>query len=279
MNGRVISETDVTSAYVQRDLTSMKELNRYEGGTVSRFLAAISPDGRLLALLRGHTVHLYDTATDREICSLPGWKVYPITFSPDSRQLAGGGAGRLLLQNFPLKEWSEAAKTVGRDQLWTDLVGNDMKAVYAALTRLTGTSAATMAELDRLIQPRKTATDPSQIREWIADLDANSFRTRAAAEAKLVVVLVEAEAPLRGKLAARDTSPESRTRIESILSQLRPIGPLTGNELRETRYLQLLEGIHSKEARVLVERIAKGASGHLFTEEAKRIVARWLAGE
>src|SRR5262245_8511475 len=88
--------------YVQRDLYSLREMARFESDPVHEFVAAASPDGRLLAVARGGKLRLYDTATDREICCRSEWKVSSLAFAPNSRQLAGGGAGRLHLLDLPL---------------------------------------------------------------------------------------------------------------------------------------------------------------------------------
>jgi WD40 repeat protein len=261
--------------YVQRDIHSLREIARFESEPVNEFVAAASPDGRLLAVARSGKLRLYDTATDREIFCRPEWNMSSLAFAPNSRQLAGGGAGRLHLLDFPLSEWTSQAGPGGRERLWTKLAGDDMPAAYTALTQLARTPADTLADLDRVVRARAPVAGAEQIRKWIAELDAAAFRDREAAQAQLVKAFAEAEAHLRARLAAKDTSIESRARIEAVFSRVAAIPPLTGDDLHEARYLQLLEMIHSDASLRLVERVAKGAPGHPYTEEAKRVVARW----
>src|SRR5262249_47393674 len=202
--------------YVQRDVFSMREMARFESDPVHQFVAAAAPDGRLLAIARDGKLHLYDTATDREICRRGEWNVSALAFAPNSRQLAGGGVGRLHLLDLPLPEWTAPAGLGNRERLWVDLAGNDMPAAYAALTRLAAARADTLTDLDQLVQPRAPVAGTEQIRKWIGELDAAGFRDREAAQAQLVSAFAEAEGPLRARLAGKDTSPEARARIEAV---------------------------------------------------------------
>jgi serine/threonine protein kinase/WD40 repeat protein len=72
------------------------QIRRLSGCTRDGFVkASLSPDGRRLAAVLSHRqagwrLHVWDTATARELCSLPGVQLSPDAFvwSPDSRRVA-----------------------------------------------------------------------------------------------------------------------------------------------------------------------------------------------
>jgi len=68
-------------------------------------------------------------------------------------------------------------------------------------------------------------------------------------------------------------SAELRQRVRHLLDGSRP-AELSPDRLRESRALEILEGMGTPEARRLLEELAKGAPGAGLTEQAKAALGR-----
>src|SRR5262249_54186961 len=119
-----------------------------------------------------------------------------------------------------------------------------------------------------------------RIPAWIADLDHNDYAVREGASAALEKLGEQARPTLRQALA-KEPSAEARRRMEELLDKLEVQRP-SPERVRLMRQLAVVEHMDTREARQLLEALAKGVSGAWLTEEAKaalRRLARQPGGE
>jgi WD40 repeat protein len=95
------------------DVGTGKEVRRFTGHAAPILSLAVSPDGKTLASSGDdNAIRLWETATGKEIRSLqPGRPVPAVTFSPNSKTLAAGIAGRIQL-------WEVAARLSRMKRSW-----------------------------------------------------------------------------------------------------------------------------------------------------------------
>ncbi len=113
--------------------------------------------------------------------------------------------------------------------------------------------------------------DPKRIQQLIADLDSDNFADREAASGQLENIVGEAEPALKKALEGKPSA-EVRRRIEVLLSA--PGIIKSPETLRNIRAIQVLEQIGSKEAKVALEALAKGAPLARETQDAKAALDR-----
>jgi hypothetical protein len=82
----------------------------------------------------------------------------------------------------------------------------------------------------------------------------------------------QAEQALR-KAAKDPASAEVARRVTELLTKLKE-GAVSGEGLRESRALEVLEGLGTPEAKKLLEELAKGAGGAGLTQQAKAALER-----
>jgi hypothetical protein len=114
--------------------------------------------------------------------------------------------------------------------------------------------------------------DAKTVAALIDDLDHPQFARRAAASAELEKLAGPARSALEARLKTKP-SLEMRNRLLGILERLE--APITDvGQLRAVRGIEVLEWIATPVARQLLHRLATGAPGHRFTEDAKAALAR-----
>jgi hypothetical protein len=157
------------------------------------------------------------------------------------------------------------------ETLWADLGSKDGAKAFDALRRLSHHPRQTASFVKDHLQPA-ASPDTQRITQLIADLDSKQFAVRRKAEAELEKLGDLAEPALRNVLKG-DGSLEVRQRVERLLQKLS--SPAAGGNLvRDVRVVELLELMGSKEARQVLENLAKGAEGARFTKEAKIALER-----
>jgi hypothetical protein len=100
----------------------------------------------------------------------------------------------------------------------------------------------------------------------IADLDDERFPVREQASGELARLAESAKPALQQALAA-GPSPEARRRIERLLDRLER--PLPVERVRYVRAIEVLEQIGTTAAQRVLEKLARGGSGAVETEEAR----------
>jgi hypothetical protein len=254
--------------------------------------AALSPDGRLLALAYGSRLHLgklrfenemkhsrislWETATGKEILVLPQDGATVVAISPDGKKLAAGFTFTQV-QFWDLKPagWPHAGKTpqLGAKELvklWSDLAGEAEPAQQAIWT-LAAADEPAVAFLKEKLQPEQPAGD--QVRELLGKLDSDKYAVREAAFRDLKKLGPVAEGELRRAAADKKTSPEVRKRLQKLIDSWEK-RPASAEELRQLRAIQVLERIASADARAVLARVAEGAPGAWLTQQAQLALQR-----
>jgi hypothetical protein len=110
----------------------------------------------------------------------------------------------------------------------------------------------------------------------ILELSSDDVRTRERASRELEERGREADLEA---LKTGTLSPEARARIEEILATWKRPLALSGEGLRTSRAVQVLEGIGSAEARELLSALARGSRLERERDDAALALSRLSAGK
>jgi RNA polymerase sigma factor (sigma-70 family) len=244
--------------------------------------AVFAPDRRTLALFDAQGVRLHDLLTGKQLASYPTPDVaydryafsqgaQSLAFAPDGRTLATGHEdGSILLWQVP--QPANAGQAPGgpqRETLWADLGSESPAKARAAVDRLARWPVAATALLKAKFRP--ASPDPDSVAALLKDLDSDVFATREEAERKLREQGARAEPELRRTLAG-NPSPEVKRRIEVILegnNRARFHLPLSGEDLRGVRAIEVLERAGTPEARTLLQAWAEQSRNPRLAAEAR----------
>jgi hypothetical protein len=161
-------------------------------------------------------------------------------------------------------------------------LADELSAIWEAFTYSDEAGAAqTFRGIRALIRsPDKTAPflkqrlqpialpDPKQLEQALADLDSQAFAAREQAMKNLETLGVMVLPALNRKLAEGKFSLESRKRLERLVQRL-DAAPLSADELRAVRAVEVLRGIGSPESRAVLTALAQGAEGAPQTTAAR----------
>jgi RNA polymerase sigma factor (sigma-70 family) len=271
------------------ELASGRVLARFpKAGFVAQ--VAFAPDGRTLARLDGRGVYLDDLLTGERLaefaasdvtCDLTdrGCATQTLVFAPDGRTLATGHQdGTILLWKVPQprEDRRPAPAEAERDALWADLGDPSPIKARTAIERLLRHPTAAGALLTARFRAPTTADDPA-LAALVKDLDSDVFATREEAARKLRGYGAKAEAALRRELAGAP-SLEMKRRAESVLIALpQPVLrlPLTGEDLRGLRAIEVLERLSDAGAGELLQAWAEQTDNGRLAAEA-RVAVRQL---
>jgi RNA polymerase sigma factor (sigma-70 family) len=217
-----------------------------------------SPDGRLLASSDGYDIHIWEVGTGKEVRTLRGHRseIEALAFSGNGRRLASASGDSTVLV------WDVCPQTKGEpSDAWADLASADPAIGWATVRRMA--DDATIALLRNHLRSFTTA-DSERITKLVASLDSDEFRTRDRAFKELAELGHAARPALR---VARDKKPSAEVadRLDQLLSRV--IGPpSSGESLRVSRALAVLEAKGTSDARTLLKELAGGADGWLTSE-------------
>ena len=262
-----------------------------EGHTLGVYHLVFSPDGRRLASSsakwnkdQAGEIKLWDLATAKELASFKGHEatIWSVAFSPDGKRLASASGKWNKDDAGEAKVWDLTAALKAAeplpppdakqlDALWADLAGNDAAKAYRAVWALSAAPKETLAFLNEHAKvPRDTVLD--RIPKLIADLDDASFEVREKASQELEKLGRAAHPAL--KKALESPSPEVRRRAEMLLEKKGEPPPLTADEVRAWRTLEILGWIGTAEARPLLQKFAKEAAGRPLGADAAAALDR-----
>jgi hypothetical protein len=235
---------------------------------------AFSPDGKLLATatVQGD-IHVWAARSGRLLRDFEGHRgpVTALAF-PDGKSLVSAGRDTSVLV------WDVAGLAEGRVQL-IELTAEQRERLWGQLRGEPAAASLAIQKLARdparvvpLLAGRLAAVDGKKIAKLLEDLDANEFKTRAAAFKDLAALGGYAEGSLRQALEKKPNL-EKHRRLEELLARLRD--ERAANEhLRALRGVEVLEMIGTAEARKVVERLATGAPEAELTRVAKAALGR-----
>jgi WD40 repeat protein len=234
---------------------------------------ALSPDGSLIAL-GGYSgaIFLWDPLTRQRLSKFRGHDrlIRAIAFAPDGKQFATTADDGLVKtwdvpRCFPAQAGPDGEPLAEKlDRLW-ELLGSDETALaFGAVWGLAAHPDDAIALCARRVKavPRP---DPARIRALISQLDSDDFRTRESAGDQLL----DCGPRIREALAAQREHPsaEVRMRVRQLLERLDSGRPSAGC-LRSCRAVQVLEAVHTRQARAVLSGLAAGDPDALPTKAA-----------
>jgi WD40 repeat protein len=279
-DGRIVAGGENGGAIVLWDADTGRELHRLDGGTGTTLSMAFSSDGRMLASGSVDKVaHLWEVATGQEIGRFIGHddEVTTVAFAPDGKRLATGSRDHTILV------WDVTGRSGASDapaaplldkQLrayWDQLATGDAAVAYRRIWRLASAPRQTVPFFKERLRPVAPVAAETTTR-LIDDLDSQSFQTRERAMAELEK-LAELSEPALREVVKASKSAEVRARAKRLLANLSPSRPAPPR-LQQLRALAALEYSGAREARELLQTLAKGAPEAWLTREAKASLAR-----
>lgn len=262
-------------------IENLSKKARYSLPRQSRPLA-ISPDGRYLVLNSWeHPLQIRELTTGKIIWTSPThWTVSHVRFSPDGQYLVCGLAnGHIELLREPMlwmKAWN--ATTLERtprelNEDWQLLASDNANTAFQAMGRLTRASKQTVEFLrQQSLFMNFQGTFQEQCKQWIRDLGHRRYPEREFAMRKLKEAGYFAEHALRNaKKQFKDL--EVLLRVSRLLASIDLQGK-TQMQLQFLRAIEVLERIGTKQAKELLNRLAKENSSDWISQEAMLSVNR-----
>ena len=245
-------------------------------------LLAFSANGRFLAagapgesghhhVVYGSGIDIWDTLTGAKAAALT---VTPqcIAFSLDGLHLATGGYDHgVLIWEAPklLPPTNAKAPSAMECDVWWTALGKDAKNAYKAIGQMVDAPEPTVAFLKERLRPVQLA-DPDTVAKLIVQLDSENFTEREKAQKELEK-MGEGAAHLLVKALQGNVGPESRTRLEELLSKCEETS-IVG--MQHYRAIATLEWIGTPAARALLRTLSQGAPRARLTMEALAALKR-----
>ena len=239
----------------------------------------MSPDGKYNAgCLDREVVALWDAFTGKQLGKLAGHRgeIGSLFFSPEGRFLVSASADTTILiwdwkNKLPKRPENVQLSAERLEQLWQDLQASDPRRAYAAIGLLVQ-SPGPAVELLRKKAPLARADEQQKYKQWIDELDNDSFQVRENATKELTRAAERAEAALR-QAPARSLSPEALGRVTHLLEGLPGAAPHPST-LAAVRSLELLEIINTPEARNCIEELSRKTGDPIAKREAEQTLRR-----
>jgi WD40 repeat protein len=240
---------------------------------------AFSPRGDLLFFgAADGAIHIWDVQTGTELSVFRGHTgvINAFAFSAGGKTLASASADTSVL----IWDLSALASRPRRRRVFTDaeletrwqvLMGHDAEKAFSAMYDLAAAPAHSVPFLNQRLKPAP-ALDLERVSRQLADLGDSAFKVREKAAANLLQ-MDGAVVPFIDKALASAPVLEVQLRLKKIRDQLTSL-LLTGEALRLSRAVEVLEHIGTPEARRLLERLAGGAPGSLTTTSARAALDR-----
>jgi hypothetical protein len=233
--------------------------------------ADFSPDGRYLAIaVPEDLIQIWEVATWTKRNEFKGngdhW--ITLTFGPGGRIYTGHNDTTVLVWDT---RRPHVADSVSVERAWNDLATRESSVSFQSEGRFSTAQAEAVKLFAEKIQPA-TAVDPKLIRRLLDDLGSSEFAVREASSQALYdqdrQVLPYLEETLKTA-----TSAEVRERAKRIVEHYRQT-PFTGEQLRQTRAVMILERIGDGDSKKLLKKWAGGPANALLTEEASAALKR-----
>jgi WD40 repeat protein len=242
------------------------------------YALALSPDGKTIAgACHDGKLRLWEVATGRvrrqtliqgsKMAFAPtGSLLAMITFDKASRLR---GTVHLWDWRSPGPRPPKRLSGQALENLWSKLAKEDAGGAYlasAALAALPRQATALLGKRLRRVEP----VAAKELARLVASLDEDDFDARQRAFQKLLALGRVSSAKLQ-VAAERGRTLEMRKLAKELIRRMQPITP---EQLRVLRCVEVLEYVGTAEARRVLARLASGAAGALETEDAKRALKR-----
>jgi len=155
--------------------------------------------------------------------------------------------------------------------VWHTLNEQDAAKAHAAIRVLAGDPAKSVAFLRDLVEPA-SGPDAKKLEKLIADLGNPKFTVREKAHKELDR-LGDAAAPALRKAVESNASAEVRKAAKKLVDNM-GVQPLTHDQLRLVRVVEVLEHAGTPEAIELLKKLAGGATGLIPTPQAQAALDR-----
>lgn len=233
-----------------------------------------SADGQLLATSDGEVVHVWETATGKELRAFHGHRgqVNWLAFSRGGRRLGSASRDSTVLIWDVTGQAEALTSDAAIEEAWKALEGEDAWRAQKAVWSLARTSAKTVRLLQGKLRPVKPVSR-EQLEGLIKDLDSEEFTTREKATVELQQLGDLAEPAVRRALEGKPGL-EPHRRLMALLARLEGTAPVAGETLRSVRAVRVLEHADTPDARRLLRELAAGAVGARLTHAAKAAVER-----
>ena len=202
-----------------------------------------------------------------------------VACSADGRTLVAGDANGAVhvwdIRELRKDLRASATKLTARDldDHWTLLAESDAEKAFLSLRALASARRQTVETLHERLKPAHAEeVDAATVAKLIAQLDHDDFEIREKASAELEKCGPKIAALLRMTLA-KTKSAEVRRRLEALLERWAKT-PMSKDEVRALRAVEVLEAIGTPEARQLLQRLAESNVESELTREAKAALTR-----
>jgi WD40 repeat protein len=268
------------------DVRTGKLLRRLRAETGPTRALAFSPDGKLLATAVGwgdSNVYLWDPQTGRVRGVFAGHHsaVWSVSFSRDGKRLVTGSAdGTALvwdvaLAGKPRRLLGEPFTARELEEHWTALGGTSADDAQRFTLSLAADPERSVPFLKARLKP-VPAPDAKRVAALLRALEKGKRNEQEKAERELEKLGELVAAELRA--AMREDPPRQVwDTLDGLLQKLKTRPP-SADTLRTLRAVDVLEWAGTKEARQLLEALARGSPQANLTRAARAAVRR-LAGE
>jgi hypothetical protein len=236
------------------------------------------PESRLIRTIKAHVqpaAQLAFLPDGTRLASSIESTVDPSIFDTAEKAIDATGPVRVwdLQTGKRLANVCRGSRSAGPTATWRRLGDEDARAAYRAVGALAANPGAALPFLRGKLQAvAESACRP--VRRLIDDLDSDDFTVRQRATDLLQKLPGEWEFLLRQELDAKPSLEVAR-RLETILSRKQP-PDVSPDMRRRLNAMWALEEIGSKEARDVVERLARGVAGSPLTRQAAEALRRWM---
>jgi len=277
--GRKISEDETSVRLRIWDAETKKLLTHFNPQPLYPECARFSANGRVILINDYFAISAWEVATGRERVRFKGHfdRVSTMCFTPDGRGIVSGGDdSQVFLWDYtgrcPDGIWTTVKHAPEqRGALWKGLASDDAAEAHRAIWELVADPDGTTKFLDRKMQLAKLA-EADLLAKCIDRLSGPAFADREKATNELRsfgdMILPQLHAARK-----KTTDAELRERLDRIIQELGQ-SAIANSQLQQVRALEVLETIGTKEAKQVLEKLARGEASARLTREAKFVLGR-----